>query len=225
MEPENPLLDEFVLAHAPVENPRVCLLPTASGDHPEYIQGFYEYFGFQNCRPVHFSVKEPPTYDIESFLLESHIIYVTGGHTGQMLRVWKQLGIDKILRKAWETGILLAGVSAGATCWFEMGLTDSVPDTLSGEPCLGFLKGSHCAHYENPERRPTFHQLIAAGELPDGYGTDNCAALYFVGDQLKEVVASRPGYKSHRVTRVGDNANEEVLETRFLATEFTDEHG
>lgn len=222
MEPGNPLLDEYILSQSPAVNPKICLLPTASGDHPEYIDGFYDYFTTKRCRPSHLPLLEPlftRIRDMEEFLLEQHIIYVTGGHTGHMLALWQELGIDLILKKAWEQNILLAGVSAGATCWFEFGLTDSIPDQLTGEPCLGFLKGSHCSHYENTERRPIFHSLIAARELPEGYGTDNFAALHFVEDRLKCVVASRPGAASHFVSRVPGGVSEKPIPGTFLGVE------
>jgi peptidase E len=219
MEPGNPLFDEYILNQSPTANPKICLLPTASGDHPEYIDGFYDYFTTKHCRPSHLPLVEPlftRFEDLEDFVLDQHIIYVTGGHTGHMLALWQELGIDLILGKAWEKGIILAGVSAGASCWFEMGLTDSVPDQLTGEPCLGFLRGSHCAHYENVERRPTFHRLVAAEELPEGYGTDNFAALHFIDDALKKVVASRPGAASHFVSRVPGGVREKRMEGKYL---------
>jgi peptidase E len=220
MEPGNPLLDEYILSQSHKENPNICFLPTASRDNTEYILEFYDYFTTQQCCPTHLALSDPPTRDLESFLLDNHILYVGGGHTGHMLTLWKQFGIDKLLKKAWEMGILLAGVSAGASCWFEMALTDSIPGELTGEPCLGFLKGSHCAHYDNPERRPTFHRLIAAGELPEGLGTDNFAALHFIDNELKKVVGSRPGAATYSVCRCNDSIGivEKKIESIYLGT-------
>lgn len=218
MEPGNPLLDEYVLEQSFKENPKICLLPTASKDNIEYIMEFYDYFTTQQCRPTHLALSDPPTRDLENFLLDNHILYVSGGHTGYMLDMWKRFGIDRFSKKAWEMGILLAGVSAGASCWFEMGLTDSIPGQLIGEPCLGFLKGSHCAHYENPERRPTFHQLIASGEMPGGFGTDNFAALHFMDDELKKVVGSRPGTAAYSVYKDSKGIVEKKIESIYLGT-------
>ncbi|MCP5105529.1 MAG: type 1 glutamine amidotransferase-like domain-containing protein [bacterium] len=209
MEPGNPLLDDYVLSQSPVKKPKICFLPTAGNDNMELIEDFYDFFMTRDCLPAHLSLSNPAIRDLKGFLLDQHIIYVGGGHTGHMLSAWKACGVDVILKKAWQKGILLAGVSAGASCWFEMGLTDSVPDRLSGEPCLGFLSGSHCAHYENTGRRPIFHRLISEGRLPAGIGTENFAALHFIGADLKKVVASRPGAAAYIIRKTPDGIVEQ----------------
>jgi dipeptidase E len=216
MEPENPLLDEYVLSQSAKENPAICFLPTASSDNEEYIAMFYRYFTTQTCRPSHLALSEPPTSDLEDYILEKDIIYVGGGHTTRMLVQWKITGLDAILKKAWELGILLAGVSSGAACWFEEALTDSVPDRLTPEKCLGFLKGSCCAHYDNPKRRPTFHRLIRSGKMRSGIGTDNFAALHIINSQVKKVVGSRPGAAAYRVRKEGKQTVERVLRPIYL---------
>lgn len=220
MEPGNPLLDDYVLSQSPVENPRICLIPTASNDAMEYIELFYDYCMTRNCTPSHLSLFNPATRDFESFLLENDIIYVTGGHTGHMLRRWNAFGVDAILKKALELGIILAGVSAGASCWFEWGFTDSNPERLSGEPCLGFLRGSHCAHFENEGRREEFHQAMLSNEIPSGIGTENCAALHFVDERLLRVVSSRPGVSAYMTTRQAGQIEEKTLEGKYLGTEL-----
>ena len=216
MEPGNVLLDEFVLSHSPRENPSICFLPTASGDNGEYISGFYEYFSTKPCRPSHLALSDPHTDDFESYLLEQDIIYVSGGHTSRMLAIWKRCGIDIILKKAWERGILLAGVSAGAACWFEQALTDSVPGTLSPEKCLGILKGSFCAHFDNPGRRPTFHRLIRTRELQNGIGVDNYVGLLIVDQQIKKAVSSRPYFTAAVVRKEGERTEEKQLKVHYL---------
>lgn len=216
MEPENPLLDNYVLGRAGKEKPHICFLPTASGDNLEYIHSFYEHFDPRPCIPSHLSLSYPPTDDLEDYLLEKDIIYVGGGHTGRMLALWRVSGLDIVLRKAWEVGILLAGVSSGSACWYEEALTDSIPDTLTPEKCLGFLKGSHCAHYSNPERRPTFHQLIRMGEMYNGIGVDNFAALYIVDFQVEEVVCSRRNAAAYTVRKECERTIEEKINARFL---------
>lgn len=218
MEPGNPLLDDYVLSQSPVKNPRICFLPTASGDNMELIEDFYDFFLTRECSPSHLPLLNPPARDLKRFILENDIIYVCGGHTGKMLAIWKACGMDAILKKAWQKGILLAGVSAGASCWFEMGLTDSIPDQLTGEPCLGFLKGTHCAHYENTGRRSAFHGQVETGELPPGYGTENFAALHFIDDKLKTVVASRPGAAAYKVYRTPKDVFEDRIEGNLLVS-------
>lgn len=216
MEPGNPLLDDYVLSQSRVGNPRICFLPTASADNMEMIEDFYDFFMTRECVPSHLPLLNPPTRDLERYVLDHDIIYVCGGHTGKMLAIWRGCGMDVILRKAWRRGILLAGVSAGASCWFEMGLTDSIPDQLTGEGCLGFLRGTHCAHYENEGRRPVFHTLVEAGGVPSGYGTENFAALHFMDDKLKTVVSSRPGASAYWVYKTPDGVVEDKIEGNFL---------
>ena len=208
MEPGNPRLDEYVLNQASKKKPHICFLPTASGDYSGYIRDFYGYFSTRACHPSHLALSEPHTHDFENYLLEQDIIYVSGGHTTRMLALWKNFGLDIILKKAWEQGILLAGVSAGAACWFQGALTDSVPGKLSGEKCLGLLKGSFCAHYDNPGRRPTFHRLIRTRELPNGIGVDNFAALHFVDHQIIQLISSRSGASAYTVRKEGERTVE-----------------
>lgn len=216
MEPGNPIMDEYVLKQCPEENPYICFLPTASGDNSSYLQDFYDFFKTQPCHPSHLALSQPHTNDFESFLLGQDIIYVGGGHTSRMLALWKRCGLDLILRKAWEQGILLAGVSAGAACWFEEALTDSIPGKLSGEKCLGFLKGSFCSHYNNPGRRPTFHRSIRTRELQNGIGVDNFAALHIVDQQIKYVINSQPDAAAYTVRKEGERTLEKPLKTIFL---------
>lgn len=113
MEPENPLLDSYILKQSKEINPKICFIPTASGDADNYIARFYDFFKTQNCRPTHLSLFNPPTRDLEEFILEKDIIYVGGGNTKNLLVLWREWGLDKILKKAWEKGIVLAGISAG----------------------------------------------------------------------------------------------------------------
>lgn len=216
MELNNPVLDDYILSQCHAANPKICLIPTASGDNMELTESFYDFFMTRRCIPSHLSLHNPATRDIEGFIMENDILYVTGGHTGRMLMSWKAFNVDVIIRKAWEAGILLAGVSAGATCWFQVGLTDSNPEGISPERCLGFLKGSHCSHYELEGRRPTFQRLIREGVMPPGYGTENFAALHFIGHKLKHVVSSRPGATSCLVAP----ENGEITETRLPVHEL-----
>ena len=217
MEPENPLLDRYVLAQAGHDNPRVCFLATASGDAQSYIDRFYEAFAAHRCRPSHLSLFRPFTSATDAFLRKQHVIYVGGGNTRSMLALWREWGVDATLRIAWERGTVLAGLSAGAICWFEQGLTDSVPGALTALPCLGLLPGSACPHYDGEaERRPTFRRLVAAGDLLPGLAVDDGAALHFVGTTLAQVISSRPAARAYRVERAGHEALETPLPADYL---------
>lgn len=213
MEPDNPLLDQYILAQANKSLPKICFIPTASGDADSYIEKFYDFFNQQECVPSHLSLFKPATRDLERFVLEQDIIYVGGGNTKNLLVLWKEWGLDGILRKAWEQGIVLAGLSAGSICWYEEGVTDSYGDKLEPLQALGFLKGSHCPHYDGEaERRPTYRQFVDQGILQAGIAADDGAAVHYVEEDIKRIVSSRPTAKAYRVTSGG----EEELATEYL---------
>lgn len=216
MESENPLLDRYVLAQSDKSNPKVCFVPTASGDSDSYTTRFYDFFEKENCQPSHFSLFKPPTRDLEGFLLEKDIIYVGGGNTKNLLVLWKEWGLIPIFKKALEQGIILAGISAGSICWFEKGVTDSYGDGLETLECLGFLKGSNCPHYDGEaERRPAFHRFIESGEVGEGIAADDGAAVHYIDGSIHKIVSSRPDAKAYRVYFDG-KVIEEELETEFL---------
>ncbi|WP_397539318.1 Type 1 glutamine amidotransferase-like domain-containing protein [Rummeliibacillus pycnus] len=216
MEPENPLLDQYILSQSKKESPKICFIPTASGDSENYIKRFYDFFRKQNCIPSHLSLFNPPTRDLENYLLEKDIIYVGGGSTKNLLALWKDWGIDQILRKAWNQGIILAGISAGSICWFEEGVTDSFGDGLEPIQCLGFLKGSNCPHYDGEEdRRLSYQDLIGTSRMRPGIAADDGVAIHYFDQDIKEIVSSRPAAGAYRVT-FENNVMEESLPVRYL---------
>ena len=217
MEPENPLLDDFILSLTGKTRPRVCFVPTASGDSPGYVQRFHDAFPADRADASHLTLFPRTIADLRAFVLSQDVVYVGGGSTANMLAVWRVHGLNSILREAWENGVVLCGVSAGALCWFEGGSTDSFGNGVAPlDDGLGFLPGSLCPHYDGePERRPTYPQFVAAG-LPNGYGIDDGAGLHFVGAELVEAVSSRPQAQAYWVERLGDSALETPLPTRFL---------
>jgi dipeptidase E len=225
MEPDNPLLDEFVLSLARSSRPRVCFLPTASGDDDNYTLGFYRAFAALDCRPRDLRLFDRSVLDLESFILDQDVIYVGGGNTANLLAVWRTHGIDRLLRRAWEQGVVLCGLSAGMNCWFTQSVTDSfgVSRLAPLNDGLGLLPGSCCPHYDGQaQRRPTFHRLISDGELTDGWAADDGAALVFDGEILSEVVASRPEAAGYRVIKTtGSQVTEQRIPTRYLGTGTT----
>jgi dipeptidase E len=215
MEPENPALDDYVLSLPEVPLPRICLLPTASGDGEAQIRQFHATFGSRSCEPMHISLFRLGSRPIplRETLLDQHIIYVGGGSMLGLLAVWRALGLDVILRECWEAGVVLAGLSAGAMCWFEWGVTSSL-GTPAPSPGLGFLPGSMSVHMDGePNRLPVCRASIADGTIGPGYAADDGVALLFRGTELAEVVSSRP---NRHALRLGP-AGEEVLEPRLLA--------
>lgn len=218
MEPENPLLDLYILRQAFENCPKICFVPTASGDSENYISRFYNFFEYYNCKPSHLSLFKPPTRDLEGFLMEKDIIYVGGGNTKNLLALWKEWGLNVILKKAWNQGIVLAGISAGSICWFDEGVTDSFGDGLERIQCLGFLKGSNCPHYDGErERRPAYHQLIKTKNIQAGIAADDGVAIHYIDQDISKIVSSRPNGKAYQVC-LDNGVIEKELHTEFLGS-------
>src|SRR5690606_34653607 len=194
MEPDNGILDKYILNMALVKKPRICFLGTASDDGLEYREKFYDFYKKHNCEPFHLEFKKPPA-DIEEFIMSMDILHVGGGSTRKIIDTWKKSGADRIIKKAYEQGVIMTGMSAGAICWFEDGIFHDKDDSLKRLPCLGLLKGSFCPHYndEGTNLRKTFIKLIEDGIIKSGYGVDDSAALHFVDGELIRVVSSQPG--------------------------------
>jgi len=220
MEPDNLLLDRGVLSLADSSRPRVCFLPTASGDAEGYVAGFYRAFAALDCRPTDLQLFTRTVSNLEAFVLSHDVIYVGGGNTASMLAVWRAHGLDRILRRAWEEGVVLCGLSAGMNCWFTESVTDSfgLGELAPLHDGLGLLPGSACPHFDGEEqRRPAFTRLVAAGELADGWAADDGAALVFAGTEFEEVVASRPHATAYRVEQTArDGVDERRLPARYL---------
>jgi peptidase E len=135
-----------------------------------------------------------------------------------MLALWREWKLDRILRQAWTAGIVLAGWSAGSICWFEQGVTDSVPGPLTPLACLGILPGSNCPHYDGEiERRPVYHRLVREGLLPPGCAADDGVGLHFRGTRLARIVSSRPGASAYRVDLASGGVIELALQPDDLA--------
>jgi len=217
MEPDNLALDRYVVAQTEQTYPKVCFLSQASGEGREYIINFYKAFNELNCQASHLSLFQPHTADLEGFLLSQNVLYVGGGNTKSMLALWREWNLPAILRRAYEQGIVLAGISAGSICWFEQGLTDSIPGKLTALPCLGMLAGSCTPHYDGEaQRRPSYQNLVANGGIMPGYAFDDGAAGHFVDGKLEACVSSRPNAKGYYVESRNSEAVETVLETRYL---------
>jgi peptidase E len=218
MEPDNPLLDEFVLAQARAERPRICFVGTACGDSDHVVTAFYRAFARHDCVAADLPLFERGVDDLRAFVLAQDVIYVGGGSTANLLAVWRVHGLDRLLAEAWRAGVVLCGVSAGMNCWFEQSVTDSFGTALAPlEDGLGLLAGSCCPHYDGePGRRPAYEALVGAGRLADGWAADDGAALVFADDTLEAVVSSRPGAAAYRVEHTSAGVRERRIEARPL---------
>ncbi len=192
------------------------LVPTASGDSPDLIVRFHSAFEGR-AEASHLGLFERTVADLRAFVLAQDVAYVGGGNTANMLAVWRMHGLDSILVEVWRSGVVLAGLSAGAICCFEAGVTDSFGSSLGPlRDGLGLLQGSMCPHYDGePLRRPTYERLVGEG-FPGGYAADDGAALVFAGTRLEEVVRSRPEARGWRVTLGPGGVVEEPLPARSL---------
>ncbi len=218
-ESDNVLLDDYILRLTGKEKPRICFVPTASGDAQGYIDKFTGAFPPERAEASAFVLfRRWPPYDHREYLLGQDVIYVGGGSTANLLAVWRLHGIDRILREAWQSGVILAGLSAGMICWFEGSITDSFGLQMAPlRDGLGFLAGSACPHYDVEfDRRPVYHRSILSGQLDGGYAADNCAGLVFRGTRLAEVVTSRREAKAYRVELVDGHVTETPLASRYL---------
>jgi dipeptidase E len=196
------LLVDYLLGLTGKEDPKVCVLPTATGDAS--VPGFYELFSGDRCRPTHVGLFGIPRPDWREHLLSRDLVFVGGGNTASMLGVWRAHGVEAVLREAWQRGVVLAGNSAGAICWFQAGVTDSFRVELDGLDCLGWLPGSCCPHYDGEEnRRPAYRRLLEEG-FPPGIAIDDHAAVRFEGTELAEVVSAVEGAGAYRVDRDGE---------------------
>jgi dipeptidase E len=222
MEPDNLALDRYILEQAHKPTPKVCFLPTASGDADLYILNFYKAFTTLECQPSFLSLFRLPTRDLEGFLLEKDVLYVGGGNTRSMLALWREWGLDRHIFKAYQAGVILAGISAGANCWFEDCSTDSLPGEFQALPCLGYLPGSFCPHYDGePGRRPSFQEMIRKRLLRQGLAADNGAAVHFVDEQLIRAVSSQPNARVYRVSLQNGEVQEEALDTEYLKNDVS----
>jgi len=211
-----PLHIDYALGLTGKREPRICVLNTAAGDDPRWAMLMYDRLAGHPARLSHLALFPMPNVaDPADLLLSQDVIFVGGGSVANMLAVWRVHELDRIMRKAWDAGIVLAGSSAGGICWFEGGTTDSFGRELRPfTDGLGLLSGSFCPHYNSePGRRPLYHQLISEGTLPGGIACDDGVGVHFVDETLTEALADRPGSSAYRVSA---GVVETPLEVQYL---------
>jgi len=215
----NDAICDLIVDLAEVPRPRICLLPTASGDPEDQIARFRRAFGERDCIPHAislFRLGDRPV-DLRAELLSQDVIYAGGGSLLNLVAIWRAHGLDEILRECWRQGILIVGQSAGAMCWFEGGVTSS-----QGEPAvapgLGLLPGSLCVHYlAEPMRRRRFLHAVDSGELEPGLGLEDQTGALFDGGELVETIAARDGAEVWEISVAeGDGVRETELGSRRL---------
>jgi peptidase E len=218
MEPANPLLDDFVLSLADVREPRILFLPTASGDIHTQVNAFRARFTERACVPEHLSLfhLREATRSLEDTVAVQDIIYVGGGSMRNLLALWHAHGLDSLLVQAWQRGTVLAGLSAGAMCWFQAGITRSSgpPEPIAG---LGILEGSLTVHADGePERLPVWLAGVRDGTIPGGWALDDGVGMLFRGEQHERTVSSRPGAGAQRVDAIAGELLRKRIDVELL---------
>ena len=214
--PGEGIIEKYIIKQSEKETPNICFIPTATGDNESYKVNYYSTFSQLSCKPSHLDLfKRTP--NLEELILSQEIVFVGGGNTKSMLAVWKDWGLEKILKEAYEGGTIMCGVSAGAICWFEQGITDSWEEELKIMDCLGFVSGNCCPHYdEEPQRRPSLKKYIIEGALDDCNAIDGGCALHLKDGFDHKAVAFAQDKNAYFVNQ----ENEDVLENPYLREEI-----
>ena len=211
---------QYVIDLTKKQQPKICFLPTAAADNPYAINYWYELcLGLPVTPSVQrvFVNSSPGQKSFEENLLAVDAIVVSGGNTLNMIAIWRAQGIDTVLRKAYEKGVVLAGASAGSLCWFKNGLSDSRPQALSIVECLGFINASHCPHYTSEKsRRPLYLQYIEKGEIPAGYACDDKAGMLFVNGKLTKAVTLNKDENVYYVSVKDGKIEEQKLQVEVI---------
>jgi peptidase E len=211
-------IDKYILSLVSHKNPKICFVPTASGDAESYTNKFYKAFSMENCYMSHFSVFN--SNHPNEFLLDQDIIYVGGGNTFNMLQLWSARGVDKILKKAYENGIILCGISAGSLCWFESGNTDSF-GKMDKMDCLGLLPFSNSPHFNSEKtRRPSFENLIKNKDISAGYGVDENVALHFENEELIKAVKEKEEGSAYFISSENGLITEKIIAPENIENNF-----
>ena len=205
------IIEKYILEQSKKETPNICFIPTATGDDESYKVSYYATFSKLNCNPTHLDFfKRTP--NLEKIIMKNDIIFVGGGNTKSMLAVWRDWGLDIILKEAYESGVIMSGVSAGAICWFQRGITDSWANKLNIIDCLSFTKGNCCPHYdEEAERKPSLSNFILNEQINECFAIEGGCALHIKNDAVFKAVSFKEEKNSFLVNKEDEKIIENVL--------------
>ncbi len=188
------VVEDYILGLSGVERPRVLLLGTASGDSDWLVARFHEFFGRLPCTPSHLALFRPHPTDVAETILSQDVIYVGGGSSVNLMAVWEAHGLAPVLREAWDRGVVLSGVSAGAICWFTAGLTNSRGPGFTPVSGLGMLDGGFCPHADSdPGRLIVLRDLVDRGLMPPTLAVDDHAAVHISDESPPRLLSALPG--------------------------------
>ena len=205
------LIEKYILSLSKKECPRICFLPTATGDNDTYIVRFYSVFNRLNCKPTHIELFKR-TIDLNDHIMNQDVVFVGGGNTKSMLAVWSDWGLNNILKNAYNKGIVMSGVSAGSICWFTRGITDSWDNELRILPCLDFINGTCCPHYdEEPSRIPFVNKIISENKVTNCIAIEGGTALHLIDGMPFKNVSFKNNKNSYNVYY----ENNEIIQKPF----------
>ncbi|WP_269610405.1 peptidase E [Prochlorococcus marinus] len=204
-------IEKYILNLSEKKYPKICFLPTATGDSDTYIVRFYSIFTLLNCIPSHIEFFKRTT-DIHNHIMNQDIVFVGGGNTKSMLAIWNDWGMSSMLNEAYNEGVIMSGVSAGAICWFTSGITDSWDNQLRILPCLDFIKGTCCPHYdEEPSRIPYVKKIIMEKKITSCISIEGGSAIHFIdGEPFKNV-----SFKNNKNTYNVFLNNNDIVESPY----------
>jgi hypothetical protein len=205
--------------------PRVCLVLTASGDDARYYAMLYEALNAAGCAVTELKLFPQPSGNPEERLCGSDLVWVGGGSVANLMALWDLHGVSPAMRQAWESGVILGGVSAGSLCWHIGGTTDSFGQVLQPVTnCLGILPYGNGVHYDSEaQRRPLLQRLVEDGTLPSTcFATDDHVGLWYEGTEPVRVVVDTPSDapdapSAYRLEMVDDS----LVETRLPSGPIT----
>ncbi len=210
------LIENYILNLSTKDCPSICFLPTATGDNESYIVRFYSVFTRLNCKPTHIEFfKRTP--DIRDHIMNQDVIFVGGGNTKSMLAVWNDWGMNKILIDAYNQGIIMSGVSAGAICWFTTGVTDSWDNKLELLNCLDLIKGTCCPHYdEEPSRIPYVKKILEEKIVSNCIAIEGGSALHFINGKPSKNLSFKEDKNSFKVSY----QNNKIIRIPYLSLQL-----
>jgi aminopeptidase N len=216
--PGDGVIEQYILDQTGKEKPNICFIPTATGDNEAYKVNYYSTFSKLDCNPIHLDFfKRTP--DLEQLIPQQDAIFVGGGNTKSMLAVWKDWNLDKLLKDAYEKGVIMSGVSAGANCWFERAVVDSWEEDLRVIDCMGFVKGNCCPHYdEEPQRRPAVKKFLEDGMVDSFYSVEGNCALHIKNDDEYLSVDFGKEKNAYIVSMDGDKVKEVAFNRLSIRT-------
>jgi len=205
------LIEKYILNLSVKTSPKITFLPTATGDNDSYIARYYSIFTRLNCHPSHIEFFKRTT-NIKNHIMDQDIVFVGGGNTKSMLAIWNEWKMSDLLKEAYNNGVIMSGVSAGAICWFTSGITDSWDNELRILPCLDFISGTCCPHYdEEPSRIPYVKKILLEKKVSNCISIEGGSAMHFIDGKPFKNISFKNNKNTYNVF-LDDN---EIIENRF----------